>query len=515
MAESKYTVETNLVPIWEQEQTFQEIMADQLRHAPWIMISLLGHAVVFLILFTFIKGDPLPEPEQVIEASPPPPVEDLEDPPEPEPEPEPEPVETEDVVVQETDVVTETETTSVSESFNDTNTTESAFNSDGWNAAIGLGGGAGGTRGGRGGGRSALKGRGTARAIENALKWLRDHQDEDGKWDCDEFMKHDEGEPCTNPGNAAHDVGVTALALLAFLGDGSTLRSGPFKKNVKQGVAWLRDQMDPDTGLIGVKAAHDYIYDHALATLALVEAAGLSNSRIVKRDAAKAIEYLEYHRNPYNVWRYEPKSGENDTSITGWAVFALKSARDFDMTINDSALDLSLAWFDEMTDPTTGRTGYLDRGGLSSRRPGDHNDRFPREKGECMTAVSLLCRIFLEKEHNEDGSVSFSNETQQLLEQQADLILETKPEWDEAAGTIDHYYWYYGTYALFQMGGRRWKTWEKALETAVVKQQRTDGNFNGSWDAAGAWGEDGGRVYSTALLALTLEAYYRYSRLIR
>ena len=56
------------------------------------------------------------------------------------------------------------------------------------------------------------------------------------------------------------------------------------------------------------------------------------------------------------------------------------------------------------------------------------------------------------------------------------------------------------------------------LERAVGPNQHSDkgdrNNF-GSWDPVGAWGEDGGRVYSTAILVLTLEAYYRYSRLVR
>ena len=60
-----------------------------------------------------------------------------------------------------------------------------------------------------------------------------------------------------------------------------------------------------------------------------------------------------------------------------------------------------------------------------------------------------------------------------------------------------------------------WDNWSKKLTPAVVKTQREEGNFKGSWDAVGAWGEDGGRVYSTATLVLTLEAYYRYTRLVR
>ena len=34
----------------------------------------------------------------------------------------------------------------------------------------------------------------------------------------------------------------------------------------------------------------------------------------------------------------------------------------------------------------------------------------------------------------------------------------------------------------------------------------------GSWDPVGPWGVDGGRVYSTAILAMCLEVYYRYDK---
>jgi hypothetical protein len=89
-----------------------------------------------------------------------------------------------------------------------------------------------------------------------------------------------------------------------------------------------------------------------------------------------------------------------------------------------------------------------------------------------------------------------------------------KPVWDKT-GSQDHYYWYYATYALYQMGPPYWDNWQKSLTPSVVKTQREDGNFKGSWNPSGAWGEDGGRVYSTAILVLTLEAYYRYTRLVR
>ena len=48
------------------------------------------------------------------------------------------------------------------------------------------------------------------------------------------------------------------------------------------------------------------------------------------------------------------------------------------------------------------------------------------------------------------------------------------------------------------------------MVAAAVKTQKRDGNAKGSWDPVDAWGEDGGRVYATAINTLTLEIYYRY-----
>jgi len=505
----KLHVESTTPPIWEQEKSFNDIMAEQLRHAPWLGLSILLHGLVFLLMLLMPTERKILE-EKAVRMQAPEKVEEIVEEEEPEPEPEPEPVE--EPTLQDVEVTEVTENVSENfEEFTESTTKESAFDSNQWNSAVGLGGGAGGKFGGRGGGRAGLSAKGgkaTARAIEDALKWLKDHQDEEGKWDADEFMKHDDGskgDVCDGPGNPVHDIGLTGLALLAFLGDGSTLRSGPYQDVIKSGIGWLKDQQDPDSGLFGTNNSNEFIYNHAIATLAMVEAYGLSESKLLKKHAQGGLNYLEWHRNPYMVWRYQPRDGDNDTSVTGWAVMAYKSAQDFKLDVNKQALSLAETWFDQMTYPVSGRTGYTDRGGFSSRRAGDHAVHFPREKGECMTAVSLLCRFFLGHDPKED----------KLMGSQADLLTRKLPSWNEKDGSIDHYYWYYATYALYQMGGSHWKTWEKALTDSVVKPQRQDGHYLGSWDPIGAWGEDGGRVYSTALLCLTLEAYYRYSRLVR
>jgi hypothetical protein len=303
-----------------------------------------------------------------------------------------------------------------------------------------------------------------------------------------------------------HDVGVTGLALLAFLGDGSTMRAGPYREQIKKGVQWLRSQQQ-ENGLYGTNASHDFVYDHAIAAYAMCEAFGLSNYQLLRDNAQRGINYLESHRNPYSVWRYQPRDNDNDTSVTGWAIMAYESGEFFKLQVNTEALKLCATWLDQVSDPT-GLHGYTKQGERSSRKPGDHATRFPVDKGEAMTAVGLFCRFFMGQDPKEKP----------IMKASADLILSKPPIWDVKAGTIDHYYWYYATYALFQMGGRHWTEWQKKLETAVVKNQhmdKTKKNLFGSWDPLCAWGEDGGRVYSTAILVLTLEAYYRYSKLVR
>jgi len=49
----------------------------------------------------------------------------------------------------------------------------------------------------------------------------------------------------------------------------------------------------------------------------------------------------------------------------------------------------------------------------------------------------------------------------------------------------------------------------------LLPHQSTEGNEAGSWVPKGVWGKQGERVYSTAMSVMTLEANYRYSRLIR
>jgi hypothetical protein len=350
----------------------------------------------------------------------------------------------------------------------------------------------------------ALRKAGAARlhaSVIDGLEWLRKHQDDDGHWDAEGFMKHDrEGLPCTGAGIPVNNVGVTALAALAFLGDGNTMREGPYAAEVRNAIKWLVEQQ-AENGLIGTVASHTYIYSHAIASLALCEAYGLSEHKVLRAPAQKAIEYIQSARNPYKVWRYFPRDGDNDTSVTSWMVMALKTAEAFKLKTDADAFKASALWFDQVTDPASGRAGYTRVGEGSSRKAGTQM-KFPAGDTEVLTAAGLLCRFFLGQDPK----------TRPMMQAAADTLLAKLPA-SGGDGSLDLYYWYWGTLAMRQMEGDSWKAWNAKMQEAVSSRQRKDGNFKGSWDALDAWSEDGGRVYATALMVLCLESSYRYAKL--
>ena len=241
------------------------------------------------------------------------------------------------------------------------------------------------------------------------------------------------------------------------------------------------------------------MYSHSIASLAMCEAYYFSKNPILKGTTQKAVNFISRARNPYGAWRYEsPPNGEQDTSVTGWMVFATKAAEDGGLKIDSASYEGAALWLDEATETATGRVGYDAEGTPSSRVTGT-NDHFPTDRTECMTAVGLLSRFFLGQDPKEHP----------IMEKHADLLLKSLPEWDPDGLSNDMYYWYYGSYAMFQMGKHHWENWNKAMKKAVLDSQRKDGSSKGSWDPIGPWGYSGGRVYSTTLGVLCLEVYLR------
>lgn len=496
-------------PAFHEEHTFEDALRDLVRNSPYLGISLLLHGVVLAIFFMQkTDGLGLDESRKIVATQ-----EEIEEPIPPEPEEEPEIEEIEDIV--EEPVLTE-DVVDVVEIID--NPTDAAFDNTGANDAIGVGGGGGGF-GGRGklGRRGDRAGSPYNRAIDDALRWLRDHQSPDGNWSAnafdDECGKIGDGY-CTGRGSVMHDVGVTSLSLLAFLGADNTDSRGKYKATVKAGLRFLIDNQDRN-GNYGNEEVNAHTYDHFLATLAVMEAYALTQKFTYKKSLRKALDYMYQMRNPSRAWRYADQSSDDmvahpdDVSVTGWAVMVLSLAKEYDIDIDEVAFEDSILFIEEMTD-RKGRTGYYEPGANSSRIEGTA-DTWPDSETEAMTAVGILCRIFADPEMTRKGNEA-------AIEKGVKLILD-KPivfDPDGNVGKIDYYYWYYATYALYQWGGSSWKAWEKDVgQVADHQRSKDDGDMHGSWDPQlDPWGVIGGRVYSTAILTLLMEVYFRYDNVM-
>jgi hypothetical protein len=164
----------------------------------------------------------------------------------------------------------------------------------------------------------------------------------------------------------------------------------------------------------------------------------------------------------------------------------LKSAKEVGIAIPDepSVRKGTLLWLDKVSSG--------DAKGLARYQPSE-------QVTPTMTAEAWVCRQFL----GVGGPGPASSEAAGFL---------LKNESDRGPSNV--YYWYYATLALYQHGGEAWSTWNSRLRDRLVGLQRNTGHQMGSWEPdQSLYGSKGGRVYCTALAALTLEVYYRYLRL--
>ena len=332
-------------------------------------------------------------------------------------------------------------------------------------------------------------GTGASENVVNAgLNWLAKHQEVDGHWDCVKY------------GGKQADVAVTGLALLAFLGAGHTEKVGAYKDNVKRAVYWLISIQNEDGKFYKNGETHGVGYHHAIAGLAMAEAAGMGRVGETTKSAQKGVDYsIDKHQqgegSERKAWRYAAKSPTADISVTGWYIMQLKSAKVANLKVDVAGFDGAVRFLDSVEqkgaagDPYGGhRYGYTD----------------PQSIGHRRCAIGCLGRQFLgSKREDLQGGVEY------FVDQGG------TPQWNGNGSNVDLYYWYYGTMCVYQQGGDIWKRWNKDMLKALCDNQRKGDDENGSWDPVGAYAEYWGRVGQTALGILCLEVYYRYLPLYR
>ncbi|MCA9135711.1 MAG: terpene cyclase/mutase family protein [Planctomycetales bacterium] len=317
----------------------------------------------------------------------------------------------------------------------------------------------------------------TEDAVAMGLEWLKRQQLGDGSWSL--CGPYDDGARSENK------VGATAMAMLAFMGAGSTHRGGEYQKELWRAVKWLVDQQDRKGFMAGQAAEHEKMYAQAQAMIALCELYAMTGDSWIRPYAQRSCDFAAAAQAPQGGWRYQPRF-DSDTSVTGWFVMGLKSGEAAGLEVSEYIWPKVEKYLDSVS--AGGKHEYHKVG--YSYMVGD-------APSPSMTAEGLLCRQYMGWHRNEPGMVNGLG-----------ALAQNHPiDFREP----DVYYWYYATQALHHFGGPVWTQWNDKLKVELPAQQVIRGRERGSWAPMNdAWGRHAGRLYTTCLSLYCLEVYYRH-----
>jgi hypothetical protein len=319
-----------------------------------------------------------------------------------------------------------------------------------------------------GGGTSATEG-----AVKLGLEWLARNQQSSGLWSL--RGPYDDG------GMEENVAAATAMALLAFQGAGHTHKGDPkdpYTAVVARGSTALIEHIRIEGESYRNAGLHGG-YTQALCTIALCELFGMTRDPKLRKPVQNAVDYCIEAQSAEGGWRYTPRQ-DSDTSVTGWFVLALQSAKMARLKVPDKTFGKVAAYLNSAGNHDGTRYGYQ-HGTVATRS---------------MTAEALLCRQYL----------GWNQDDPRLLDG-ADYLLDELPSWESS----NVYYWYYATQVFHHLGGTRWKHWNEVVREILPSEQVTVGRDRGSWRPRGdIHAHAGGRLYVTCMCLYMLEVYYRH-----
>lgn len=311
----------------------------------------------------------------------------------------------------------------------------------------------------------------TEGAVDNGLAWLAKDQEEDGRWNIQK-----------SGGQGGHDVAATSFALLAFYGRGERHdQDCKYRDTVSRGLKWLLGQQNRVNGdLRGANPQHNAMYDQGIASLALIEAYGVTKDPELRPRVSAAIEFMGETQHAEGGWRYQP--GERgDLSVTGWYIMAMASAKMSGIPVPDKTWNGAEKFLRFVSGGEHGGSyGYTDPPGKTiSQRHG-------------MNAAGFFCSQLAGASPNDKQAFESAKILSEVRDRESDL-----------------YYFYYATIAAYQNQGPLWREWRGMMQKRFLESQEKDG----SWNARGGHSDSMGRAIGTAITVLCLEAHYRYTPL--
>jgi hypothetical protein len=316
----------------------------------------------------------------------------------------------------------------------------------------------------------------TEESVHRALLWLKKQQDpKTGAWSL--VGPYKDGATYENP------VAATAMALLAFQGQGNTDTSGEFKDIVAKGWTALLKMQDKDGLFSSPSMANQNqgIYSHGMAMIAICEIYAMTQNEKYKNSAQLAIDYAAKTQDPKNGgWRYLP-GNDSDTSVTGWITMGLRTGKLAGLKVPD----VTLRNVDDYLDKA-----QRDGGATYNYRPGYNSIT------AATSATGLLMRQYSGWKKDDER---LRNGVQKIIGYPID-----PNDWKT-------YYWYHATQVCHHMEGDAWKEWNRVMREILPDNQIKKGPDEGSWGPeADEWGHLMGRLGMTCFCTLMLESYYRH-----
>jgi hypothetical protein len=286
----------------------------------------------------------------------------------------------------------------------------------------------------------------TERAISRGLRYLAVIQSSNGSW----------GEK--------YEVAITALSLMAFMARGYLPGRPPYGEKLDDAIGFLVERSKIKDGYMGVS-----MYEHALATLALSEAWGMSNRKEIRGAIKRAVNVILRAQSPVGGWRYQPLPIDADISVTVMQIVALASAKEAGIYVPSQVIEKAIVYVKSLQHKPSGGFGY----------------RTPSEPKFGRTAAGVMS-LMLCGEHNSEAVKKGLN----YLMKQAHIR------------DPDHHFYghYYAVQAMFHAGEKYFRQWYPLVRDSLISEQRR----NGSWPKR----QDKG--YSTAMAILILAVPYQY-----
>jgi hypothetical protein len=326
-------------------------------------------------------------------------------------------------------------------------------------------------------------------AIERGLQYLSRHQSADGSWSDGIGRK-------VNQSYLAHrgkHTGVTALAGIAYLANGSVPGRGRYGKEV-QGALDFTLRSVKEHGFI----THDgsRMYSHAFATLFLGEVAGMAPSAEVKEALKRATECIVAAQNEQGGWRYLPGAKDSDISITVCQIQALRAARNVGVRVPRETIDRAIQYV---------KRSYIgDRVSFPHFRGGFWYQVFenrpfrPSRTSFALTAAGVTSLYGAGEYEGEEirGGLRYLFDPR------------NRPSRADMKRTFDYFYaHYYAIQAFFQAGEPYWSEWYPSIRDEIVTPSPL---ADSGPEPDGRWEDLVGPNYATSMACIILQIPYRY-----